>query len=40
MRIFSRKTAKHTCESRLSSVCGSRTEAMQKMKISWSHWRP
>jgi len=28
MRILSIKTAKQTCGSRLSSMCGSRTEAM------------
>jgi len=30
MRMLCRKTAKLMCESRLGSVCGSRTETMQK----------
>jgi len=38
MRIRSRKTAKQTCRSRLGSLCGSRTETMQK--TSWTHWKP
>jgi len=39
IRILKRKTVKQTCGSRLGSVWGSRTEAMQKNKISWTHWR-
>jgi len=31
--MLSRKTVKQTCGSRLGSVCGSRTEAMQKQNI-------
>jgi len=30
MSILNRKTAKQTCGSKLGSVCGSRTKAMQK----------
>jgi len=40
MRIISKKTAKQMYGSRLSWMCGRRTEAMQKLKISWTHWRP
>jgi len=32
-KILSRKTAKQTCGTRLGSVCGSRTEAMQKNSL-------
>ena len=32
MRIHRRKAAKQTCGTRLVSVCGSRTEAVQKRK--------
>jgi len=30
MKILRRKTTKQTCGRKLGSVCGSRTEAMQK----------
>jgi len=39
MRIHSRKTAKQTFASRLGSVRGSRTDAMQNIGIC-THWRP
>jgi len=32
MSMFSKETVTQTCGSRLSSACGSRTEAMQKAK--------
>jgi len=32
--------SKQTCGNRRGSVCGSRGEAMQKIKISSTHWRP
>jgi len=38
MRILSRNTANQTRGSRLGSMCGSRTAAMQK--ISCTYWRP
>jgi len=28
-----------TCGSMQGSACGSRTGAMQKLKISWTHWQ-
>jgi len=41
MRRLSCKTAKQTCGSSVGSLCGSRTEAMQKKtKINLTDWRP
>jgi len=39
IRVLRRKTSKQTCWSKRGSVCGSRREAMQKIKISSTHWR-
>jgi len=39
MWILSRRTAKHSCGSRPALVCESTTEAMQKRKISRTHWQ-
>jgi len=39
MRMLWTRTAEQKYGSRLGSVCGSRTEATQKVKISYAHWR-
>jgi len=39
MRILSRKMVEQTRGSRLGTVCGSRTEAMQKTEAFWTHWQ-
>jgi len=38
--LYSRKTAKQMCGSRLGSVCRRKTEAIPRLKIAWNHWWP